>query len=389
LAPPRHEYTSIENILPGRVEDTPHGQTFVVEQHFPGEELHGKQEILLTASLQGIAAWLNEPKITETPIEDFCFLDTETSGLSGGTGTYAFLVGIGRFQNNQFRLAQFFMRDPSEELAQLLALEAFLGSSKILVSFNGKAFDVPLLNSRYILHGWQSPLRDLIQIDLLHLARRLWRNHLPSRALGNLEVEILGIQRSSDEVPGWMIPQLYFDYLRSGDARPMKNVFYHNTIDVLSMATLLNRMAELISNPLQVDDVHKNELAALGSIYEDLGDFAQAVQLYEFSIKDGEWDDNDWNTLQRLSFLHKRMENFEKATILWETAAKQGHIYAHIELAKYYEHRMVDYTNAMEWTNRAINLLNSPNGSIVDQVTWLQELNHRLDRLKYKISRSD
>ena len=388
LAPTKQQSYSIENVLSGHVEYTQNGQTFIFEEMFPVDKEHGHQDINITSPLTGIALWLNEPMITQCSLDEFCFLDTETSGLAGGTGTYAFLIGAGRFQGDQFHLAQFFMRDPSEESAQLQALETFLSSSKILVTFNGRAFDVPLLNTRYILHGWQSPVKGMIQIDLLHLARKLWRNHLPSRSLGNLEVEILGVHRSSEEVPGWMIPQLYFDYLRSGDARPMKNVFYHNTIDVLSMAALLNRIADLITNPLQIENIHKNELSALGKMYEDLGKFDVAVQLYQFSLKVPEWDENDWYTLERLSYLHKKLENFHQAMELWEKAAQHGYIYAHVELAKYFEHRLLDYENAIDWTNRAIQQVNSTQDQLIDRVTWSGELEHRLERLIRKQERS-
>ena len=374
-------------MLPGRIEYSQSGQFFVLEQDYPVHDSHGNHEINLSSSLSGISVWLNESLITQTSIEEYCFLDTETSGLSGGTGTYAFLIGAGRFLDGKFHLSQFFMRDPSEEFAQLMALDAFLGSTKILVTFNGKAFDVPLLNTRYMMQGSQPLIKNFIQIDLLHLARRMWRNHLTSRSLGNLEAEILGVNRSSDEVPGWMIPQLYFDYLHSGDARPMKNVFYHNAIDILSMVTLLNRIAELINKPLDIQNIHKNELAALGNIYEDLGESDLAAQLYELSLQDSDWDDNDWNTLQRLSYLHKKLENFQSAIVLWEKAALHGHIYAHIELAKYFEHRILDYSIAIEWTHRALDLIDSPRGKYLDRVTWFEELNHRLERLMHKKER--
>ena len=375
---------SIENIISGRLEDTPVGQTFLVEQSYPTDIEHGLQKLDMTASLKGIASCLNDPVIEDASISELCFLDTETSGLSGGTGTYPFLIGVGRFMGTQFQLSQFFMRDPGEEAAQLLALESYLDTSKILVTFNGKAFDVPLLNARYTLNSWKSPLINFTQIDLLHLARKLWRNHLSSRTLGNLEVEILGIQRSSDEVPGWMIPQLYFDYLRSGDARPLKNVFYHNAMDVLSMATLLDRIAKLILSPLDVDDIHKNELAAIGRIYEDLGDFEMAVRLYQQSLENMDHDEIYWDTLQRLSFIYKRASHHDQALELWRKAAQQGYIYAHIELAKHYEHRISDYANAIQWTEKAIDLIKVPSSRVTERITWLEELEHRLERLNRK-----
>jgi len=145
--------------------------------------------------------------------EEIRTVDTETTGLAGGSGTYTFMVGIGRFEGDEFRLAQFFLRDPSEEAAQLAAIEKFLAPCQAVVSFNGKSFDLPLLNSRYLINGCPPPLAGAAHIDLLHLSRRLWRARLPSRTLGNLEAKILGLTRAQQDVPGWMIPDLFLDRL--------------------------------------------------------------------------------------------------------------------------------------------------------------------------------
>ena len=143
-----------------------------------------------------IAAYARAPQIANFDIEQFAFMDTETTGLGLGTGVYTFMVGIGRFEGEHFRLAQFFLREPGEETAQLAAIEEFLAPCEAWVRFNGKAFDIPLLNNRYIINGWPAPLKDAPHIDLLHLARRLWKARLPSRTLGDLEAKILGATRS-------------------------------------------------------------------------------------------------------------------------------------------------------------------------------------------------
>ena len=129
--------------------------------------------------------------------QQVCFLDTETSGLSGGTGTYAFLVGAARFIDDKFVLQQFFMRDPAEEPALLEGVANFLAPCEALVTFNGKAFDAPLLTTRYKLHYIPVPYKEYSHLDLLPLARRLWRDRLPSRALKYLEEHVLGFTRSS------------------------------------------------------------------------------------------------------------------------------------------------------------------------------------------------
>ena len=231
-APQKERIYPVEDIAAGRFIETGNGSTYIIEQDFSTNYIQGQVGLQISTKPQTIAEWAGNQQIADDDPESLVFLDTETSGLAGGTGTFAFLVGVGRYTPGGFHLAQFFMRDPIEEPALLLALEEFLAPCRTVVSFNGKAFDVPLLDTRYILQGWKSPFKDFSHIDLLHLARRLWRDRLPSRTLANLEVQILHANRTDEEIPGWMIPQIYFDYLRDGDARPLLRVFYHNAMDV-------------------------------------------------------------------------------------------------------------------------------------------------------------
>jgi uncharacterized protein len=386
----RQEIT-IESVVPGRLLETPSGEAYIVDQYYTRDYQHSPKAInsklSLTASRDAIAQWVREPLVATKDPTSFAFLDTETSGLNGGTGTYAFLVGVGRFEANQFHLAQFFMRDPSEESSLLTALEAFLAPCTILVTFNGKAFDVPLLNTRYLLQGWRSPLGDMVQVDLLHLARKIWRDRLPSRTLGNLEYQILGTTRSAQEVPGWMIPQIYFDYLRSGDARPMESVFYHNAMDVLSLATLLDHCAHLLAAPHSVRDGEELEQVALARFYEDLGEMDTAVKIYHQCMTKKIPLDIYWEIIQRLSFIYKSQNQKPLAIPLWEHAAQNGHIYAHIELAKIEEHENRNYESAIHWTESALELLHSSGHTPFENLKWKKELEHRLHRLRKKMER--
>lgn len=384
---PRQDY-KIEHVVPGRILETTAGAAYIVDQFYSPDYIHSPKaynaHLTLQAPREAIAQWAGEPQVAQDDSTCFGFLDTETSGLSGGTGTYAFLVGVGKFESGQFHLSQFFMRDPSEEPALLMALEAYLAPCTILVTFNGKAFDVPLLNTRYLLQGWISPLADMVQVDLLHLARRLWHDRLPSRTLGNLEYQILGTIRSSQEVPGWMIPQLYFDYLRSGDARSMQNVFYHNAMDVLSLATLLDHCAHLLHAPQAVRGGEEFEQVAMGRIYEDLGNFDLAIQLFQDSLEKKLPDELYWDTLRRLSFIYKRLNLKTQAFELWEKAAHNGHLYAHVEMAKILEHERHDFRQALFWTKRAQEIVQTSSLLPYEQKQWLEELDHRIQRLQSK-----
>jgi uncharacterized protein YprB with RNaseH-like and TPR domain len=383
-APSRADFP-IESVLSGEWQSTPSGETFVVETRYPDNFQVGSIPLRGDSPLEIIAAWAGQTHIASLNLEQFVFIDTETTGLVGGTGTYTFMIGAGRFEDRHFRLAQFFLRDPAEETAQLAALEQFVAPCKAIVSFNGKSFDIPLLNNRYIINGWPPPLQDAGHLDLLHLARRLWRARLPSRTLGDLEVKILGATRSQQDVPGWMVADLYYDYLHTGDARPLRGVFYHNEMDVVSLAALLNHMSALLSDPLGGSVEHGLDLIAIGKLYADLGYLDMATQIYQHGLTlDDVGQEPYWKALEQLSFLHKKRADLPKAMELWEQAAVAGQVYAHIELAKVYEHKQRDFNTASHWTQAAIRLVESPTYPSYERARWLPELEYRLARLERK-----
>lgn len=384
LPPPEPASHSIDSVVAGTFLSTPRGETFVSEQVFGEKYLHGNISPYSDFPLSLISQWANDPRIVDLPIHKFAFLDTETSGVSGGTGTYAFLVGAARFVEGKFILKQFFLRDPSEEPAMLEALIHFLAPCDGLVTFNGKSFDAPLLNTRYSLHRIPSPFKDYAHIDLLPLARRLWRDRLPSRALKYLEEHVLGFMRTSEEVPGYEIPWLYFDYLRTGDARPMGGVFYHNAMDVVAMAALLSHVSELLADPYNGRVEHGLDFIALGKLYEDLGHWDEAARLYERGLE-AQLEESDFGVaVRRLSILQKRRGDLDQAVRLWEEASRKGHIYASIELAKHYEHKMRDVKSAIQWTLAAREAVENADLPAYIRKHWLDEIDHRLTRLERK-----
>ncbi|MFO7623872.1 MAG: ribonuclease H-like domain-containing protein [Anaerolineales bacterium] len=386
LPPARQPRTTrIDQVVPGRLHQTSNGETYIVEKIYPAEYEYGRTGLLAKGALDPLLQWANPTTMPSGQAGSFAYLDIETTGLMGGAGTYAFLVGVGRFETDGFHLAQFFMRDPAEEPAHLLALEEFLAPCQMLVTYNGKSFDAPLLNTRYLAQGWKSPLKSLDHLDLLHLARRFWRERLPSRTLGNIETFILGARRSQEDVPGWMIPQLYFDYLRSGDAAPLQSVFYHNEMDVLAMAALLNHLTQMLENPPIKTEQAAQELAGMGRFYEDLGNLAEAIHAYQSCLACGVMDKLYWDSLQRLAYIYKRQGDFGAALALWEQAAQSNHLYAHVELAKYYEHRWRDYARALTWTDRALKILSRSDIPRYSQAEWQAGLEHRQARLKKKL----
>lgn len=413
-------HPKLDDVLGGHTLKNSQGETYIVESHYPLDYQHGRVGLLAASSLRMLATWAGNPDMGDLKPESFAFLDTETTGLSGGSGTYAFLIGAARFEESEFHLTQFFMRDPADEPAELVALEQFLAPCQAIVTFNGKTFDAPLLNTRYLLQGWRSPLFDLGHFDLLHLARRLWRDRLPSRTLMNLEVQILGTERTEEDIPGWAIPQMYFDYIRSGDPTPLKNVLYHNAMDVVSLAALFNHMAGLLAHPFEASIEHGVDLIALARLYEDLGETETAIGLYlqglEFEDRSTvriveespevsftytqNLSDSDplsqnrqplpraifLDALDRLALIHKRNQDYPTAITLWEKAASHQHIHAHIELSKYYEHHQRNYAVALYWVQSAMVIIHSTQAAAAERLLWSQELETRLARLQRKLS---
>lgn len=344
---PKKTGYDISEVIPGTDLETPFGPVFMVEQDFPFSGLRPGEA--REDPLAFVRQWAGFPPDPILPVENYVFLDTETSGLAGGTGTFVFLVGLGYLTEAGFHLVQLFMREPGQEAAFIAALSQSLAPFLTLVSFNGKSFDVPMLNARYVLNGFSSPLGEFAHIDLLPLARRLWRNRLPSRALKDLEVDILGLERSEEEVPGWMIPELYYEYLRSGDARPLAGVFYHNAQDILSLGKLLDHVSRLLSNPLGVAADQGLDLIAVARLYEEMKLLDRAVQLYEFSLTSGLPLPFFLDTLRRFANLYRKQNQWDQALRLWQKAVDYHQVDACIELAKYMEHHRRDYSTALNW----------------------------------------
>ncbi len=383
-APKPADFPPLGEVVSGEPFSTSLGETFIHEERFASDYQHGHASIKLEASLDILSAWAADARLRQLPIDSFAFLDTETSGLAGGTGTYAFLVGAGRFIEGEFVLKQFFMRDPTEEPALLEGVAGFLAPAQALVTFNGKAFDAPLLATRYAMHSLPLPFQDYAHLDLLPLARRLWRDRLESRALKYLEENILQAPRTAEEVPGYEIPWLYFDYLRTGDARPLKGVFYHNAMDVVAMAALLNHTAKMLADPFHEAIEHGLDVIALAKLYEDIGDWDTAARLFEHGLEMNLEEGDFWKAVNRLSVLQKRRGNFDEALRLWEQAASEGHVYAAIELAKHYEHKLRDVKTALKWTKFALKQLKNADMPAYMRNHWRDELEHRLVRLETK-----
>lgn len=379
----------IEEVMAGFDDPSPLGSTWIVQQDYAVDYQHGSVQLCGECQIGFLADWCGCDDLQGRPLQEYIFLDTETSGLAGGTGTYAFMIGLGFRTQSGFRLMQLFMRDPSQEAALLASLSRILSPFKIVVTFNGRGFDIPLLKTRHVLNAIPEPFDALQHIDLLPVARKLWRNRLPSRALKSLEVDILGVPRSAEEVPGYLIPEMYFDYLRSGDARPLSGIFYHNGMDILSLAALFVFVNDLLVDPLHLQSIDSLDLLSIARTHEDLGNIDLAVGLYERAISQGLPLPFFLETLHRFAQLYRRQGRWDGAVRLWiKSALEYQQIEACVSLAKYYEHQQRDYMEALNWTHTALQLL--PNSDMTPPVRMVlqKELKHRGDRLTRKIPES-
>lgn len=268
------------------------------------------------------------------------FLDTETTGLSGGVGTVAFLIGIGYLAGETFAVEQYFMEDYDAENQMLRRLCDRLAQFDTIVSYNGKCFDVPIVSSRSILNRIRQPIDRMAHIDLLHAARRLWKARLGSCSLQNVEREILGIERQ-DDIPGSMVPMVFFDYLQTGDMTRMEQVLDHNRQDIQSLYAVLCRLARDIARPGEL--THAEDLYSCGRVYEAAGDEEAALECYAAA-----GESNAMALKCRADLLRKRGRNDEAARC-WRRMLEQGMFgtLPYEELAKYYEHTKKDYRRAL------------------------------------------
>jgi len=376
--PPRVAREPIERIVGGEVVDTGAGSLLVVRQEYSTGHRHGRVALdgVRRAPLDVLARLARLPSPPPDP-DRLLFLDTETTGLAGGTGTYAFLVGAGWLEDDRFVVTQYFMRDLDEEPALLAALAPVVERAEALVTFNGGGFDLPLLETRFVLarRRWPGMLPHL---DLLRPARRVWATSLEDCRLGTLERRVLGLVRESD-VPGGLIPALYFDWLRLRRGAPLARVFAHNRDDVLSLAALLGWFGEALG---EAPEISPAEWAGLGRLWEPI-DVDRALVCYRTALDAGLDGEHAHFVRLRLAWWEKRSARWDAARALWEMAARHGAFDPRPweELAKFHEHRRRDFVAAHSVVTAAIDLARAAGaaGRILDA------FGHRLGRIERRL----
>ncbi len=350
---------SLEDKVGGVHVENDHGALHLVTKEFPLDHRHGNISLsrLESVSTTSFSILARGDDGLELDLTRTVFLDTETTGLAGGSGTSAFLVGVGAVEEGQFIVRQFFMRDYSEEEAMLHELANYLSDFESLVTFNGKSFDVPLLESRYVLARLPFPLSNVPHFDLLHPARNLWKARLESCRLAELEYTLLGHERE-DDVPGALIPGIYFDFVRNQDASRIFRVFTHNCDDILSLAALTVQASDMIDENTPAE--HPLDHYSLGRIFEKAAQPERSMQHYNRVLESGISGVARRRTLHQLALQHKRRGEIDDAVVLWkELAGNEGaeSVLALEELAMVCEHHERSFECALEYCEQALTLI--------------------------------
>ena len=351
--------------------------------------------------------------------ERWLFLDTETTGLAGGTGTYPFLVGIGWWDGGGLQIEQFFMRDLDEEHSLLLELSERMAKRPILVTFNGKSFDWPLLETRYRMTRAIPAITPKVHLDLLHPARQLWRLRLGSVRLKDLERHVLAADGRAldwsrhDDMDSSLIPQMYFDFLRGGPSEPLAGIFHHNQMDLRGLAALAGKIFTLldsgngIANAAHPDTHDPVEVLGLSRLMHRRGKSTRARELYESALRAGLPRGVKRLAQAELAFLAKRELDYSRAALLWDELRKApksvqrkqspilaedarksliASIEAAEQLAIYYEHRVKQPLRAAELVRGAIAELRDAKGTggieTARAIKMDSRLAHRLARLE-------
>lgn len=376
-AAPRPQVPAPEEYLSGTEVETPLGRHFETEKLYERHRRHGSIGIVDLEDLPAnLLDSISGGLVASVPPSKWCFLDTETTGLAGGSGTYAFLVGVGRITPEGFRVRQFFMRDFDEEASQLSALNDHLKNFEVLITYNGRTYDQPLLETRFRMVRQRPPFASLEHLDLLVGARRLWNLRFDSCRLVDLENQILGVERQGD-LPGELIPYVYFEYLRTHEIFRLLPIFHHNAMDILTLACLTAIVPRAFQAPETAEFAHAAEMVGLARWWRQADQHEKALTLFRQALDRALPDDLLFRTLWDIAALEKKLGRHHAAIpVLTDLAASRNpwRAAAFVELAKHYEHRERNYAMALEMTRSALDLDPS------------EALHRRLARLEKRIA---
>jgi uncharacterized protein YprB with RNaseH-like and TPR domain len=367
-------------LLDGQWKQTGSHRFLVVDRSYAPGHRHGS--ICIADSLPPQDGWSRLDLLAGMACgRNLLFVDLETTGLAGGAGSYAFLVGCAWFDRGRFHVRQFLLSSFASERALLEAVREVAGTVDTIVTYNGKSFDLPLIEMRYALNRLPTPFAGMPHIDMLHLTRRFWRAPGDGHRLSCVEQWLLGHEREGD-VSGFEIPGRYFRYVHSGDAAPLVAVFEHNRRDLLSLAFLTARAAQLVAEGAS-GAASAQEALGLGHIYERAGFRSEALKCFARAVETDEPVQAD--ALRAYAVLLRRMRQYRDAAEMWQRLLDRNDCPPNLEreaaeaLAVHYEHRLRSPVSARGLALRSL----MSGGSASRQ----RATEHRIARLDRKLAR--
>lgn len=371
------------SVLGGRWFQSEHGPGYVVESFYEGGHEHGTIPLhrALTVDPARLGGQVRDPRLADVPPAAFLYVDTETTGL-GGAGSMVFLAGVARFEGTTLRLKQYLLPSPAYEGGLLGGLGADLAAAGALVSYNGKSFDIPVLETRAILSRMPATFRSLPHLDLLHPNRRLFRGAVDSHRLTAIEVALLGFERGAD-CPSSEVPERYFRFQRSGDPTAILPVLRHNAWDVLSLVALAAHLAGVCEG----DGLQAARAA------EYAGDYARACDQYAAALAASPARSERLEAMERAARCHQKLGQHERAAEYWQKLIdepRSRRLLPYVELAKHAEHRAGDIPQAYTLVDQAIEMVNRGliRPGAAGGEAGLPALEHRRDRLRAKLARA-
>ena len=328
------------------------------------------------ADLSDVTTLCGAPEVTD--LDGALYLDTETTGLRGGAGTFVFLLGVASFVGDEFEVRQWVLPDPSQEAAWLDAVEEEAAKARVLVSYHGRGFDIPRIAERFALHGRPDPFEGKPHLDLLTGARRVFKLRTRRVSLGRLEERVLGAPRV-DDLPGAECPAAWYAYLRR-ESEAMARVLEHNLLDLLSLPAILTALADAAVGDAPAPDVH-----SAGRVFARAGRDDRALDLHRTATRTARDDRLRAAAHEHLARLLRRCGDWseEGASLLAATRADPLRASAWLALAKHAEHRAKDLDTALECVERLEALV----GELSLSATWSRDLVKRRARVLRKRSR--
>ena len=350
---------------------------------------YGKVKIAQGLDIKGstLACLSCDPEFEDKDLSTALFIDLETTGLSGGTGVVPFNVGMGYYRDGKFWVGQYFLGELSEEERMIKELNQFFKDMRFesVVTYNGKAFDIPLLETRFILHRTPFELNGLPHLDFLFPARSLWRHKHESCRLSHLAHEVVQTFRDED-IPSAEIPWRYFQYLKTGNYDLIEPILYHNIEDILSLLGVVIIGASIFSEGLEELTPDSMDFFGAGKVMERLGNGEEAARFFCKALEGELTEEVGLSTRRRLSLMFKRNGKFENAVLLWEEMAAANEpsydlLFSLRELSMYYEHRAKEFEKALRYAEEGFVL------SRGFSTHYEGDFTHRRERIKQKIKR--